>query len=396
MLKTLLFAIIYILISQQAYAQEVKTKNSFGIVTDSLNNHELKEFISSKIASSQFLMIGEQHGIKEVGEITSWIYTLAQAYGFKHLCIETDAIAAMQITNFARGENPVELAKESSDEFPFAIPFYNNYDDYALFSQVVETQGDVWGIDQTFMAQFRLNFDYLERTSSNKQFKNELTKLKELAHSAFEKAIAEKDFSAPFIFQYSDDLHNKLMSLAQEGSEKEVLKQLKKTKEIYLYNFSNKSYLSNSNRAKLMKQNFLNYYQKAAKTEEYPKVVFKLGANHVSKGLNSTQVYDIANLISELAIINGLKSTHLLVSGIKGENAIGNPFAPVPTAAFDNTQDFPEEIQDCIKDLDHKYFILDLAPLRMEAKSYSSKLQDWMFKYDLVVLINEAIPTQSF
>ena len=150
------------------------------------------------------------------------------------------------------------------------------------------------------------------------------------------------------------------------------------------------------NRCCSCQANILKYYRAAAKSNKYPKVVFKLGANHVSKGLNSTNVYDISSLVSELSVMNGMESIHILVTGIDGESAVGNPFVPVPTKAFDNTEDFPEEVQRSIQELDKKYLVLDLTPLRMNANSYSSKLQDWMFKYDLVLLIKGASPTRSF
>ncbi|MGB0887434.1 MAG: hypothetical protein ACPGSL_04875 [Vicingaceae bacterium] len=396
-LNLLLFVIIIISFNNQnIFAQKVKTLSNYVITSDSLNSSVFREFIGSKIASSQFIMVGEQHGLREVGEITSLIYNIAQPFGYKHLCIETDAVAAKQIEKNASGKKPAQLAKENYKSFPHAIPFYNNYDDYQLFSQVIKSQGDVWGIDQTFMAQFRLNFDYIENTTSNELLKEEVIKLKAIAIASFEKAIEEKDFMAPFIFQYSDELHNELMGLTKNDFEKEILNQLKITKEIYMLNFAKQSYLSNLKRAQLMKQNFLKYYKSETESEKHPKVVFKMGANHVSRGLNGTNVYDISNLVSELAIINGMESTHILVTGINGESTIGNPFAPVPTNSFDNTEDFPEEVQQSIEELNKKYFILDLSQLRPNTKSYSSKMQEWMFKYDIVVLIKDANYSRPF
>jgi len=397
--SSILFLLVIFILSLQnqvAIAQKVDSIDDYIITTDSLQSSVLNEFFSSKIAASQFVMVGEQHGLREVGEITSLIYNIAQPFGYEYLCIETDAVAAQQIEKNANGKEPSQLAKENHDTFPFAIPFYGNYDDYQLFSVVIQNNGSIWGIDQTFMAQFRLNFDYLERTTSNKLFKKEMTKLKTQAIASFEKAIAERDFKAPFIFQYSDELHKELIGLVDTDFEKEILNQLKLTKEIYMLNFTKQSYLSNLKRAQLMKQNFLKYYKTESESQKLPKVIFKMGANHVSKGLNSTNVYDVSNLVSELAIVNGMESTHILVTGIDGESTIGNPFVPVPTKAFDNTEDFPEEVALRIKDLDKKYFILDVSYLRINAKSYSKELQDWMFKYDLVVLIKDCTPIRNF
>lgn len=377
-------------------AQEETSLDKYIITTDSFENPSLKELLSSKVASSQFVMIGEQHGIKEVGDFTKFTYQLAQPSGYKHLCIETDAVAAEQIKKNARSKKPIETAKENYKAFPLSIPFYNNIDDYHLFNYVIQNQGEIWGIDQTFMAQFRLNLDYLENTTQNERLREKVTQLKELARLSFEKTMSSRDFKSLFIFQYSDELHSELIKIAGEDFEKEILNQFKTTREIYLLNFKGQNYASNAKRSHLMKRNFLNNYNTELKTNTLPKIIFKLGDNHVMRGLNNTNIYDIANLVSEFAIVNNMKSTHIKVAGINGNNRIGNPFTPSPTKAFDNTEGFPIEIQQSIQKLDKKYFILDLSQLRNNAGTYSKELQEWMFKFDFLVLIKDCNATQSF
>ena len=97
-LKHLLFVVIIVSLNTlKVFAQEGKLLDSYMITSDSLNSSVLTEFLSPKIASSQFIMIGEQHGLKEVGDFTNLIYNIAQPFGYNHLCIETDAVAAKQI-----------------------------------------------------------------------------------------------------------------------------------------------------------------------------------------------------------------------------------------------------------------------------------------------------------
>jgi hypothetical protein len=140
----------------------------------------------------------------------------------------------------------------------------------------------------------------------------------------------------------------------------------------------------------------MSYYNKASKSESIPKVLFKLGANHVARGLNETNVYDISNMVSELAISNGKKSLHIYAIGITGKKSLGNPFSPVPMVSFDNIASFPEEIQMAIKDQNKKYFILDLTELRTNSRAYSKELQKLMFAYDVMILVKDAQPLNSF
>lgn len=185
------------------------------------------------------------------------------------------------------------------------------------------------------------------------------------------------------------------MHLTATEQEREVLYQLKTTKQIYELNFARHYYQNNAQRAALMKRNFMRYYQQTAEEDPTPKVIFKMGANHAGRGLTNTNVYDIGNLATELAVTNDLESLHILVMGVEGEMRIGNPFAPVPTAPFDNTEDFPDEIQQLLELETSQHLVVDLEPLRTKAKQYSHAFQQLMFRYDVAIYVRNAQPLQG-
>ncbi|NQZ75321.1 MAG: hypothetical protein HRT61_04310 [Ekhidna sp.] len=366
------------------------------IATNNLRDPECVSVLRSEISKSQFIIIGEEHGYKENSEITDFFFELSQPLGFNYLCIETDSIAAYVIEGIAQAEDPIASFRALNEHYPISIPFYNSPDDYTLFKKVVSHGGEIWGIDQSFMTQFRLNFSKLIETSRNESLKAELIKLEKKAHAGFGRALANRDFQAPFIFQYSDSLHNSLLSLSQSPREKRVLDLLRKSKEIYSYNFANRQYKNNLYRSYLMKDNFLSYYRKSQTKNSTPKVIFKLGANHTARGLNSTNVYDIANLLSELAVMNEMSSTHIYLKGIKGSKAIANPFSPSPTKSYNNESEIPAEVKELIKASDFKYFVLDLKPLREQAEKYSDKLAELVFKFDVAIFVDNTMASPGF
>ena len=55
--------------------------------------------------------------------------------------------------------------------------------------------------------------------------------------------------------------------------------------------------------------------------------MFKFGANHLCKGTNFLNVYDIGNFITELADMEGTSSFHLFTLGLEGTQCAYTPFS---------------------------------------------------------------------
>lgn len=359
---------------------------------DALTDKQFVGFINTVSPNNQFILIGEQHGIKEVGSFTNAIFDLVHKDGFNILCIETDALVAKKIEEMASSKEPLKSAQTLYQKFPLAIPFYNNASDYDLFTNVLSKGGYLWGIDQTFMAQFRLSFDHLTRNTTNASLKTATQDLRDRAEKAYAKSLENKSFQDMFINSYTDELHDSLMATNRNPEETEILEQLKKTKEIYGYYYSKEYYKNNNVRGELMKSNFNAYYKEALKTNATPKVVFKLGATHATRGLSMMQIYDVSNYVSELAAFNDMRSLHFMVAGISGEELQGNPFAENPVKKFDNTNQLPKELQELMPDYSKKYVVVHLEPLREKSygKQFSESLKKFIFNFDVLVLVNNA------
>ncbi len=365
---------------------------------DSLEDEKFVGFIKEVSQNAQFVFIGEQHGIKEVGIFTNAIFDLVHTNGFHTLCIETDALAATKIQQMASSKEPLKLANALYQKFPLAIPFYNNASDYDLFTNVVSKGGTIWGIDQTFMAQFRLNLDHLSKNTTNPLLKKMTATLKDKAKTAFEESFKSKSFGDMFIYSYTDALHDSLLATRPNAKEAEILYQLKKTREIYGHFASKRYYLNNEVRGQLMKSNFNAYYKEALNTDPTPKVVLKLGATHATRGLSMTNIYDVSNYLSELAIFNGMRSLHFMVAGMNGTVLEGNPFVENPIRGFDNTEQLPKELQELVVGFDKKYTIVHLEPLREKSYGslFSESLKTFIFNFDVLVLVNNAEALEPF
>lgn len=384
-----------ILFTVSIFAQETTDLSAFYFEVDQLSEKSFTDIAKNKLENSQFVLVGEQHGIQEVAKVTDVFYQLGQPEGYRYLCVETDPLAARFLTEM---QGSPEKARLFYQKNPMSIPFYNNEDDHFLFEHVLKDKGEIWGIDQTMMAQFRLNFSYLISQTKNKALKQQLKAELALANEAYNKAIDQKKFNELYIFSYDENKHETLQVLAKTSEEKDIIKQLWKTRSIYNHYWQGEHYQNNNVRGNLMKQHFSNYYKDAQAKDPLPKVVFKLGANHAAKGLTRTSIYDISNLAHELANFNGMESVHIFAMGISGEASLGNPFAPQPIMEFDNKKQFPEEIKNIIEQSQKKYLVIDVESMRKTAviKKVSKDLKEVIFAYDLLILVNDCKAVNSF
>ena len=169
------------------------------------------------------------------------------------------------------------------------------------------------------------------------------------------------------------------------GEAHQIVQGIEKSQEIYLYWFGGQYYNNNQVRGKLMKKQFMDYYRAAQEETEQPKVIFKFGANHMEKGLTSTNIFDIGNLASELAATNGMESLHIKFTGAKGSyfNALGGP------QEFDDTENWPNEFQEALQEKlnGEDWILIDMRPLRqLRMKNAEEKIKRLIFNYDIWVI----------
>ena len=93
--------------------------------------------------------------------------------------------------------------------------------------------------------------------------------------------------------------------------------------------FAQSGFLSNLTRAALMKRYYVDQVP-AARRATPPPALFKLGASHVMKGLNTLNSREIGNYIAEVADGLGTPSLHILIMAVKGNQrrfaGVGKPY----------------------------------------------------------------------
>ncbi len=391
-----------------AAAFSIFAQDSLLTATLKANAHELRlengrfagpaaELLETAIPGCQFLLVGEQHGIQEVGDFTEVLFRTAHPHGFQYLALETDPFIAEKIEQLA-GEG-LEALQAFNRELPFAIPFYLNKEDFGLLQEAVENSEAkgpaIWGLDYVFGAGERYIFRALADIAPNENARQLAQEYHQLGVEALNKFMSTGNPREGLLLKLTkEDFTEFYEAFGQEEESLayRMIHGMELAQEVFLHWFEGRIYLNNAIRGNIMKENFRRYYRYAqAQGEEVPRVAFKFGAYHLQRGLTPTHIYDIGNLASEVAALNGMESLHIRFSGLKGRsyNMLAGP------QAFDNTKSLLPEIKAVVESElpENGWLLLDLRPLRpLIGKDTPEELKQLVFGYDLWVLVPEALP----
>ncbi len=351
--------------------------------------------LDAALKGSQFALIGEQHGIREVGQFTRALLHAASDHGYRHVALEVSPMMAETLVQkVAAGKDA--LAQYSRD-YPFAVPFYDNHDDFSMLEAIVsQQQCQVWGLDQVFIAEPRTLMAKLVELAPSQQARAMAEGYLEQAHEGAQKAIQGGQFDAVILFHLEMEDYEKLAKAFDgEPQARRILEEMKATRSVYQAWFDGRYYDNNKERILLMKHHLRTYYREALKDEPQPKVIFKFGANHMTRGLTPVNVFDIGNMAHEIALLNGKHSVHILFNGLKGTYH----HALEGAQSYDKWEDLDTHVRAALEKRGSVdgWYLIDLRPLRaLRMKGIDPALKSKIFGFDFWVLVPETKATSPF
>lgn len=372
-----------------------------------------KDFLLQEANNSQFFLIGEDHGIAELPQFTTLLAKnlLQQTNAYQYFATETGPFTAAMLQEMASSKNPDKQFAEINQKYPWAIPFYFFKEECeilkAMMAHTANNQPRIWGLDQEFIGSPRILFQRLIKMAPTKEAKKLAQTHYQEAIAGFEETIRTQNPNSIFLYKNKPDVLQKLEQAFDGHTEAlEIIHELKVSQDIYLKFYSKQGFASNVQRAELMKQHFHAYYKAAkAKTEKLPKVLFKFGANHMYRGANGLNAFDIGNFVSELSSIEQTQSFHLYVMGKKGTQNAYNPFGK---------EEDKQRKYDATSYLDHinvnpfleltgeqDWVVFDLRPLRellfyKKIKNLDQGLEKLIWSYDAVLVLPEVHASSLF
>ena len=367
---------------------------------NSLEDPGLKHLLEKRIRESQFILVGEQHGIQEPSRVAELIFNSSRSSGSAYLAIETSPLVAGYIERFAREDSldsTLKSAKGLSERFPGAVPFYENEGDYRLFRQVLASGPDsnptIWGLDQTFVLEWTLALSSLREVCDQHEDRT-LDEAVALAVRAYSTVLRTGDLKEFMFHHYTDSLHAKLQGTCQGEEASAILTSLARSRSVDEANLIRGEALEAvALRSQLMSDNFTDYYESAALLGDLPRVVLKLGYDHIGRGENASGILDIGHHVQELASRNSTESLHVLVRGLWGTESHRGLFSPSRCPErFDELQDLPREMREFVETErgSSRFIVVDFSSLRAHSGLWSNEFSAMLQRFDVAIFVGQA------
>jgi hypothetical protein len=358
-----------------------KQKQSFEIVNDKPTGDGWT-FLMKQYVENNYVGWGEYHNSPLISLLTTEALKVAVKNNYNAWAVEISPMAAAALENFVvdkvayqkyRKANEVYQGKDFK-QFTFTPFFYTSADSLMLLA-AVNNKIKLWGLDHENQITLHL---YVNEAYNNLS-KADQVKCK----SAYDSAMKYWYIPQP------EDV-DAIIALSKNKKDIENLQEVKKAVAIYTKRERRKTrYQSLVDRTDLLKQHYY-IYLKAFQTKykKNPKVFFKMGDNHLAKGINmEKQQYDVGNMIYELSKMEGVNFTNIEF---------------VPRMSKDNEGKIVDELADPNTAYSHfflkyydpkKWVVIDLRPLRHFITRTDDTIDengyDTIKKYDVMVLSPE-------
>jgi hypothetical protein len=341
-----------------------------------------------EINKAQFVLIGEQHGEAEIPFFTGKVAEILKP---KALIVELDPYTAAELSKASK--DPV-LYHAVLNKNPYAFAFYSWQQEIDLISGLRQRNIAIWGVNEINFLSMETFFTTLAANAKTPGNKRSALQLAEQVGRNDSPLFQTGDFGKFSAFHLKESTVDSLN--AKFANESPNCRKMLADLKLSIPVFSNTSY---QQRVNLMKKNLLNYVYHGISSDviEMPKLLFKMGANHLTRTNDLTNNFEVGNLADDLAGAANKNTLHILVFGKKGTiNSMSVADNKKAIKPYDVLKDkdlqmfgqFTEPVKD------GEWAVYDLRPIRKairqgKYKVNNTSLLSFVMGYDLLVTFGQ-------
>ncbi|MCB0584386.1 MAG: hypothetical protein KDD06_03540 [Phaeodactylibacter sp.] len=274
--------------------------------------------LKEAIAHSQFTVLGEYHYSRQLSHLTKALLPWLQRCAYRHFAVEVGPYSARILQRLSAEPEKTaarlrELNTYYTSRYDTPIPFFDGVEDAQFLAAATNLGFQLWGLDQEFVYSPPMLSAELLHLAEGRPDHAEIEAAKVAFDSLFSHLQQKDDEGIKGYRMFKELTEHPITSLlfsyfGPEDTEAQgIITALRKTWDIYDRNDYRGGY-SHAHRISYIRQNFLANYEKFR--EKKPKVFVKIGALHAARGYEFG-VYDVGNLVYELARTNDSRSCHI-------------------------------------------------------------------------------------
>ena len=302
------------------------------------------DWLVREARDARFTLIGEEHGVAETAQLSAALFNALRASGYGRLAIELSPIIAQDIEAAARTNGLQGIL-----DF-FALPntwspFYLREEAQFLATAVKAVpRGDpvLWGLDREIFSD-RYLISKLE-AKVPRAARETFARLREASTTAW--ARNQQNPSSGVLFTTSNDpAVVSAVRAAWPNPDREsdtILRTLEESLAISTAARTSGGWAYSQRRAQWNRNNLAERLREEQGSGASPKVMLKFGYNHMIRGPNYVNTFDLGAMTDEVAALDGGRAFHILVlPGPGSRQAVlgsGRSMVPVSSDEYDEFQ----------------------------------------------------------
>jgi len=377
----LAFCINNICIAQDSLIAEFAKNN---VSTFSKNENSFTgsgwEKIIEQAKKSDNVLIGEMHF---TNEIPAFFSALTAEIKFDNFFVEIDPYSAKILETKIKTLSAGELKKYRSN-YGNTFSFYALEPEFNLLQQSIKSNTKIFGTDQISSVADRLICSELQKTTKSPEAKKIYKIIEDSSKVYFDKFLKSKGSPEGFPFYFFTNEFQKnltdLSALKLSREEISVIESMRLSAKIYQEQ-------SHHLRIQLMKNELMKVYPEW----DDKKNLFKYGANHLAKGESLLKIYDIGNVVNNIADSKFKNSLHIMIVGKSGSQ--GSPFKDFPEQKITENDNYVKPLIPLLKTVNGEdWHCFNMAPLREALEQNKIVVNDVELSriiegYDFVIVI---------
>ncbi len=354
------------------------------------------DWLVKEAREARFTLIGEEHGVAETAQFSAALFKALRGSGYSRMAIELSPIIAQDIEAAARRNG-----LQGIENF-FALPttwspMYLREEAQFLAAVIGATPGSeraLWGFDREIFSD-RYLIAKLDEARAPRRAREPLARLKEASTSSW--AQREKNPGPPFLFA-QDPAVVSAVRAAWPNPDREtdsILRTLEESLAINAVARTGTAWDSSERRARWMRGTLAARLRDERARGSTPKVMLKAGYNHMIRGPNYVNIFDLGAMTDEVAALDGGRAFHIiLLPGPGSRQAVlgpGRSFVATPSDEFDEFNAGDQRLTRVLSNSSATgHEVIDLRALRPLAmrglESWNSDLVRTIHGYDAAVI----------
>lgn len=352
------------------------------------------DWLVEKARDARFTLIGEEHGVAETAQLSSALFKALRASGYTRMAIELSPIIAQDIETAARRNGVRGILDFFAAPSTWSPMYLRQEAEFiaSVVSAAPKNERVLWGLDREIFSD-RYLISRLERRVP-RAAREALARLKYASTTAY--AQQQQNAGPPFLFSAQDPAIVSAVRAAWPNPDREsdiILRTLEESLAINAVARTGTAWDSSERRAQWMRNSLAERLRE--ERGRTPKVMMKFGYNHMIRGANYVNIFDVGSMADEVAALSGGRAFHIIVlPGPGSRQAVlgpGRSFASVSSDEFDEFRAGEQRLTRVLSNATATgHEAIDLRALRPLAvrglESWNSDVVKTILGYDAAVI----------